>query len=147
MFANMHNHSTFSDGIYTPEEIVKMANDLGYKAIVLTDHDTVQGTYFMQKAARKEDLLTLLGCEFSTVEYGVGFHLLGFDFNPDEPGIRKLLGRGAGNQKNRTELLLQWAQEKGGVWMSPGMRFAIPIPTMTICATIIFSTSWWKRVC
>ncbi len=113
MFANMHNHSTFSDGVYTPEEIVKMAKDLGYKAIVLSDHDTVQGTYFMQKAARKEGLLTLLGCEFSTIEYGVGFHLLGFDFNPDEPGIRKLLDRGAGDQKNRTQLLLQWAQEKG----------------------------------
>ncbi len=113
MFANMHNHSTFSDGPYTPEQLVAMARELGHKAIVLTDHDTVQGTYFMQKAARKEGLLTILGCEFTTVEYGEGFHLLGYDFNPDEPEIRKILNHGAMKQRKRTELLLHWAQKKG----------------------------------
>lgn len=113
LFANSHNHSTFSDGVYTPEEIVNMAKALGYRAVVLTDHDTVQGTYFMQKAARKAGLLTLLGCEFTTVEYGEGFHLLGFDFNPDEPEIRKLLNHGATKHRRRAELLLKWAQEKG----------------------------------
>lgn len=113
MFANMHNHSTFSDGVYTPEQLAKMARETGHMAFVLTDHDTVQGTYFMQKAARKEGLLTMLGCEFTSTEFGQGFHLLGYDFNPDEPGIRKHLERGAGKELRRTELLLQWAQEKG----------------------------------
>ena len=81
LFANSHNHSTFSDGVYTPEQIASMAKKLGYKAVVLTDHDTVRGTYFMQKAARKEGFLTLLGCEITTAEFGceAGFHLLGFD--------------------------------------------------------------------
>lgn len=113
LFSNSHNHSTFSDGIFSPEELAVMAKELGYKAIVLTDHDTVQGTFFMQKAARKAGLLTLLGCEFTTVEYGEGFHLLGFDFNPDEPAIRGFLDRGAKKHRLRTELLLKWAQEKG----------------------------------
>lgn len=113
MFANMHNHSTFSDGVYTPEQLAKMAKDLGYGAFVLTDHDTVQGTYFMQKAARQQGLLTMLGCEFTTEEYGEGIHLLGFDFDPDEPEIRKVLHRGATKERRRTELLLKWAQEKG----------------------------------
>lgn len=113
LFSNAHNHSTFSDGIYTPEEIAVMAKALGYRAVVLTDHDTVQGTYFMQKAARKVGLMTLLGCEFTTVEWGEGFHLLGFDFNPDEPGIRKLLEHGAKKHRLRAQLLLKWAQEKG----------------------------------
>ena len=113
MFANMHNHSTFSDGVYTPEQLAKMAKETGHMAFVLADHDTVQGTYFMQKAARKEGLLTMLGCEFTTVEFGTGFHLLGYDFNPDEPGIREILHRGATKELRRTELLLQWAHEKG----------------------------------
>jgi len=113
MFSNAHNHSTFSDGVYTPEQLVRIAKDNGYRAIVLTDHDTVQGTGFMEAAARKEGLLTLLGCEFTTVEYGVGFHLLGFDFNPNEPEIKRILERGAIKQRRRTELLLKCAQEKG----------------------------------
>ena len=53
LFANCHNHSTFSDGAYPPEKIAELAKEAGHKAIVLTDHDTVRGTYFMQKAARK----------------------------------------------------------------------------------------------
>lgn len=69
----------------------------------------------MQKAARKEGLLSILGCEFSTVEYGVGFHLLGFDFNPEAPEIKAFLKRGAGKQRARTELLLKWAHEKGRI--------------------------------
>lgn len=113
MFANMHNHSCFSDGVYAPEQLAVMAKRQGYDAFVLTDHDTVQGTYFMQKAARQQGLLTMLGCEFTTTEYGEGFHLLGFDFNPDEPGIRQILQHGAAKELRRTELLLIWAQEKG----------------------------------
>ena len=113
MFGNMHNHSTFSDGIYTPEQLAVMARERGYGAFVLADHDTVQGTYFMQKAARQNGLLTFLGCEFTTVEFDHGIHLLGYDFNPDEPGIRAVLNRGAAKERRRTELLLKWAQEKG----------------------------------
>lgn len=112
-FANTHTHSTFSDGPYTPEELAKLAKKLGYRAIVLTDHDTVQGTYFMQKAARKEGLLSILGCEFTTVEFGQGFHLLGYDFNPEEPTIKKFLERGAGKQRCWAQTLLRWAHEKG----------------------------------
>ena len=115
LFANSHNHSTFSDGVYTPEQIASMAKQLGYQAVILTDHDTVKGTYFMQKAARKEGLLSILGCEFTTAEFGHegGFHLLGFDFNPDAPEIRHYLHRGAEKHSLRTQLLLKWAQEKG----------------------------------
>ena len=115
LFSNSHNHSTFSDSIYTPEEIASKAKQLGYKALILTDHDTVNGTYFMQKAARKEGLLSLIGCEFTTVEFGFedGFHLLGFDFNRDTSEIRYYLDRGAKKHRLRTELLLKWAQEKG----------------------------------
>ena len=113
MFANMHNHSTFSDGIYTPEQLAKMAKEYGYGAFVLSDHDTVQGTYFLQKAARQNGLLTFLGCEFTTTEFDHGIHLLGYDFNPDDPGIREVLTKGATKERRRTELLLQWAHEKG----------------------------------
>ena len=77
LFASCHNHSTFSDGVYTPERLVALAKGLGHGGIILTDHDTVRGTYFLQKEARKQGLLSLLGCEFSTLHKGVGVHLLG----------------------------------------------------------------------
>ena len=84
LFANCHTHSTFSDGVYSPEELVDLAVKIGHKALILTDHDTVRGTYFLSKAARKAGLLSLLGCEFTSVgPEGQNVHLVGFDFNPD----------------------------------------------------------------
>ena len=113
VFANMHCHSIFSDSLYTPEHMAALAREAGYSAVVLTDHDTVRGTYFMQKAARKEGLLSLLGCEFSTRGFGHGIHLVGFDFNPDLPAMRELLHHCSQKATSRTKLLLQWGLERG----------------------------------
>lgn len=113
IFANMHCHSIFSDSRYTPEHMAALAREAGYGAVVLTDHDTVRGTYFMQKAARKEGLLSMLGCEFSTVGFGRGIHLVGFDFNPDVPAMQALLRHCSQKATSRTKLLLQWGLERG----------------------------------
>ena len=116
LFANLHNHSTFSDGVWTPEELADLAVKQGHKAIVLTDHDTAQGTYFMKKAARKHGLYCLTGTEFSGVGFGTDFHIVGIDFNTEDKNIRKLLEKGAGNQRKRTKVLFDWAVESGAIW-------------------------------
>lgn len=115
MFADMHNHSTFSDGTLTPEEIVALAKEHGFGGVVLSDHDTTQGTYFMQKAARKAGLLSFLGCEITTqgYDFAPGFHLLGYDFNPDEPEMKELLAYNLERTSRRTKLLLERGLEKG----------------------------------
>ncbi len=43
MFADLHLHTNFSDGTYSPEELVAQAASHGFAAIALTDHDTVEG--------------------------------------------------------------------------------------------------------
>lgn len=122
MFANCHNHSTFSDGVYSPEKLVELAKELGHKAIILTDHDTVRGTYFLQKAARKAGMLSLLGCEFSTFGFdGENFHLLGFDFNPDNNIMKKLLARTSAKQTERSHLLFDRGLERGT--LRPGVTW------------------------
>lgn len=115
LFANLHNHSTFSDGVWTPEELADLAVKQGHKAIALTDHDTAQGTYFMKKAARKRGLYCLTGTEFSGVGFGTDFHIVGIDFNTEDKNIRKLLEKGAGNQRKRTKVLFDWAVESGAI--------------------------------
>lgn len=114
LFANCHMHSTFSDGAYTPERLVELGAALGHRAMILTDHDTVRGTYFMQRAARRVGILTLLGCEFSTIgpEHSE-IHLLGFDFNPDNEKMKKLLERTASKATKRTHYLFDRALERG----------------------------------
>ena len=113
VFASCHNHSRFSDADYTPEELVNIAHSLGHGGIILTDHDTVSGTYFINKAARKLGMKSLLGCEFTTYYKGVGIHLCGFDFNPDNRRIKEVLAYGSGVQTSRSEVLFNLGLERG----------------------------------
>ena len=115
LFANCHFHSTFSDGEYRPEQLVSLAKSLGHRALMLTDHDTVRGVYFLQNAARRAGLLSLLGCEFSTVGLGTGFHLLGIDFNPENAAMRRLLTRVAAKQTERSRILFERGLERGSL--------------------------------
>ena len=114
LFANCHLHSTFSDALYTPEKLVELAVQVGHKALILTDHDTIRGTYFLQKAARRAGLYTLLGCEFSTVSpEGKNVHLLGLDFNPENTKMKELLAYTAKRQATRTHLLFDFGLKNG----------------------------------
>ena len=113
IFASCHNHSYFSDGDYSPEMMVKLAYNMGHGGFILTDHDTVKGTYFAHKEAKRWGLKTVLGCEFSTFHKGVGVHLLGFDFNPDNKRMREHLALGSSTQTDRSKLLFEWGLERG----------------------------------
>lgn len=115
VFASCHNHSTFSDAEQTPERLVEIAKGLGHGGIILTDHDTVRGTYFVNKAARKAGMMSILGCEFSThlASDDTGVHLLGFDFNPDNKEMKELLAFGSSVQTDRTKFLFHYGQERG----------------------------------
>ena len=117
IFASCHNHSCFSDAEYTPEKLVEIAHGLGHGGIILTDHDTVSGTYFIDKAARKLGMKSLLGCEFSTWFYvrgeAVRMHLLGFDFNPEHREMKKLLEYCPSVQTARSEMLFHMGLERG----------------------------------
>ena len=50
-YANLHMHSIYSDGIYTPEELCALAKGKGFRAVALTDHETVLGVEKMRTAA------------------------------------------------------------------------------------------------
>ena len=113
IFASCHNHSNFSDADYSPEKLVEIAHELGHGGFILTDHDTVKGTYFANKACRKLGMKSILGCEFSTYHGNRGVHLLGFDFNPDNREMAELLAYGSGVQTSRSEVLFNMGIERG----------------------------------
>ena len=113
IFASCHNHSCFSDAEYTPEKLCNLAKEQGHGGIILTDHDTVKGTYFTNKEARRLGMKSILGCEFTTYHGKLGVHLLGFDFNPDNKAMAEMLAYGSGVQTKRSELLFKWGIERG----------------------------------
>ena len=120
VFASCHNHSTFSDGEWTPETLARTAKCMGHGGIILTDHDTTRGWRRMKAACEKYGLLTTVGCEFSTADIMSdgklkGCHLLGFDFDPEYPEMKELLAFTSSIQTERSELLFKWGQERGSL--------------------------------
>ena len=62
---DLHVHSVFSDGTFTPYEIVKKAKEVGLKAVALTDHNTALGLKEFKLAGKEFGVETICGLEFS----------------------------------------------------------------------------------
>ncbi|TXT59469.1 MAG: DNA polymerase III PolC-type [Promethearchaeota archaeon] len=62
---DLHLHSSESDGLDTPQELVKKANSLGLKAIALTDHDTIDGIEDFLAFGETKKIICIPGIEFS----------------------------------------------------------------------------------
>lgn len=109
LYANLHNHSTHSDGIYTPTELVKVAAAEGYGAIVLTDHDTVTGYGETAAACAELGLETLFGTEFSSPcdELNDGFHITAYHFDPEYPPMREYLDQLSARESHQTKVLFE----------------------------------------
>ena len=101
-YANLHTHTTHSDGIYTPTEIVRVAKEEGYGAIAVTDHDTATAYPELQKACEAEGLECIFGVEFSVVE-PKDYHIVGFNFDPSYPPMADYLKRMSMRQMNNTK--------------------------------------------
>jgi hypothetical protein len=76
--ADLHTHSTFSDGVLSPTELIDLAYRLGVRIMALTDHDTIEGLpEAFATAARYPDLTLIPGVEISTDIPGSEVHVLG----------------------------------------------------------------------
>ena len=80
---DLHTHSTFSDGTFTPTELVRLAANRGVKAIALSDHNTVDGLPEFIQAAKTYGVEAVPGVEFTTEYRGVELHILGLFIRPD----------------------------------------------------------------
>lgn len=76
--ADLHTHTTFSDGVLTPHELLEKAVAAGLKAISITDHDTVDAHKDAVNYAGDYDIELISGCEISCYDNGKEFHILGY---------------------------------------------------------------------
>ncbi|MEW6026158.1 MAG: PHP domain-containing protein [Planctomycetota bacterium] len=77
MKIDLHLHTTYSDGIYSPETVIKLARDNGLDAISLTDHDTV-GAYQELEGVETGGLKIIRGAEITANHEGNEIHILGY---------------------------------------------------------------------
>lgn len=76
--ADLHLHTRFSDGTYTPEELVQEANKKGLSAIAVTDHDTVEGCAAAAEACAKVGIDFIPGSELTSEHRNVEVHILAY---------------------------------------------------------------------
>jgi predicted metal-dependent phosphoesterase TrpH len=82
--ADLHCHSTVSDGTLSPEQLAQRAKDHGVALWSLTDHDEVSGQHRAAAAARAAGLDYLSGVEISVSFAGQTIHVVGLGIDPDD---------------------------------------------------------------
>jgi predicted metal-dependent phosphoesterase TrpH len=86
--ADLHTHTTYSDGILKPFELLTLAKEKGLSSISIVDHDTLDGNIEANSIASEYGVEVIMGCEFSCYENGKEYHLLGYCFDPDDKNIK-----------------------------------------------------------
>ena len=86
-FADLHLHTNFSDGTYTPEELAAHGQRVGLAAMALTDHDTVEGCERMAAACAKLEIEFVPGTELTAEVDETELHLLGFFLDTKNPKL------------------------------------------------------------
>ena len=113
-YANLHTHSTHSDGKWTPRELANVAYREGYRALSVTDHDTVSGNAEAADECKKLGMEYLFGCEF-TVKEPYAFHMVAFEFDPNEPEMRAYLDALSRRATEETRIITQRAIDAGAI--------------------------------
>ena len=78
---DLHIHTTFSDGVLKPDEVVVLAESRGLAAIAITDHDTAAGIGEALAKGNENGIEVLSGIEMSTWHGDTSMHILGYCFN------------------------------------------------------------------
>jgi hypothetical protein len=101
MAADLHLHTNFSDGTYTPEELAGHAARLRIHTIALTDHDTIEGCPRAAIACQSLGLEFIPGAELTAEIDGTEIHLLGYYLNIQHPRLLTETARFQDVRQNR----------------------------------------------
>jgi 3',5'-nucleoside bisphosphate phosphatase len=89
--ADLHVHTTASDGTYTPAQVVDLARRAGLAALAVTDHDTLAAVPAARACAAGSGVEIVSGVEITAEHAGRELHLLAYFVALDHPGLNAAL--------------------------------------------------------
>ena len=104
---DLHLHTTCSDGLDTPEELVDVAVERGYRYISITDHDTVEGVVRGIEAAKGKPIELIPGIELSSMQGDDDIHILGYYFDYTIPEFVERIAFFKERRGDRAEAIVQ----------------------------------------
>lgn len=111
--ADLHMHTSCSDGKYTPTELVHKAKSYGLSCISITDHDTMSGIEEAQLAASGLDIEIIPGVEISSSFNGLETHILCYGIDKDNKVWKSILDSQRSLRKERATEMINRLNEIG----------------------------------
>jgi predicted metal-dependent phosphoesterase TrpH len=111
---DLHCHSTVSDGVLTPSDLVNHAAEKGVRVLALTDHDDVAGLDEAREIAQQHGMRFINGVEISVTWRRRTLHIVGLKINPEYPPLVNGLAEIRAGRHTRAERMAE-SLEKIGV--------------------------------
>ena len=110
---DLHCHSTISDGLYPPEQLVAYAHKQGVKVLALTDHDDMGGLVAARKAAEQHGMQFINGVEISVTWKKRTLHIVGLKVDPEYAPLKTALDAVRQGRLDRAKLMAEGLEKAG----------------------------------
>jgi predicted metal-dependent phosphoesterase TrpH len=110
---DLHSHTVFSDGLFTPEELVAEADRLKLRAVAITDHDAVGGVDRALAAGRQLQLEVVPGVEMSCNTNSVDVHMLAYYIDYQNQAVQDFFELVRRKRAERAEKMVKKLHELG----------------------------------
>lgn len=111
--ADLHLHSSYSDGSFPPRRVVAEAASRSVSPIALTDHDTVAGIPEALQAGTEMKVEVIPGVELSAQDVNQEVHILGYFIRWDDPAFQRTLDVLGRRRRDRLTEILRRLDRKG----------------------------------
>ncbi len=113
VYADLHTHTSRSDGRLSPRELVAAAAERGLQVLAVTDHDTVRGLDEARAAAEDEGLVFVPGIEMSATIEGAEVHVLAYGIDATDDGLQAYLRDMQAAREDRAWAMMDRLREQG----------------------------------
>ena len=110
--ADLHCHTTCSDGTATPVEVIQIASDLNLQGLSITDHDTIAAYKTAIPAAQTKNISLISGIELSATHRNTSIHVLAYSFSLNAPEIIAFCERHHARRKERFQKIIDLLASK-----------------------------------
>lgn len=122
MIFDLHSHSTASDGVLSPRDLVNRAAEQGVDVLALTDHDEIKGIVDARLAAAEQGIELVAGVEISVTWAGRTVHVVGLKVDTGHPVLMEGLRVNRAGRRDRAQLMADALAKVGIAGAMEGAR-------------------------